>query len=267
MLTDDYAPGAPDWTDLGSRDTTAAAAFYAALFGWEFRPGGPESGGYGMFLRDGKTVAGMGPLQDSGAHPAWTVYFMTADADATTALVTEHGGTVRVPPMAIPGQGRLAAYTDPTGAEFAVWEPGGTKGLEHVGPWALCWTELYTPDAGRAKDFYGAVLAWDYEDMPLPDNEGAAGTYTVVSRAGGGQDGSHGGILQLGPDLLPGGVGYWQPYFGVDDCDAVVARATEGGGAVLMPATDMAGIGRIALLADPEGCFFAVLTPAEAMMS
>lgn len=265
MLTDDYVPGAPNWIDLGSRDTGAAAVFYASLLGWEFQPGGPEAGGYGMFVRDGKTVAGIGPLRDTGAHPAWTVYFHTADADATTTLVENSGGTVRVPPMEILDQGRLAAYTDPTGAEFAVWEPGTTRGLEHVGPWALCWTELYTPDAKQAKDFYAAVLAWDYEDLPLPAEEGAPSTYTIVSRSGGGQDGSHGGILQLGPDLLPRGSAYWQPYFGVDDCDAAVARATEGGGAVLMSASDIEGIGRIALLTDPEGSFLAVLTPAEAM--
>lgn len=261
MLTNDYVPGAPDWIDLGSLDTEAAAAFYSALFGWEFRPGGPEAGGYGMFVRDGKSVAGLGPLQDTGAHSAWTVYFQTADADATTALVEKSAGIVRVPPMAIFDQGRLATYTDPTGAEFGVWEPGTNKGLEHVGPWGLCWTELYTPDTARAKEFYAAVLAWDYEDMPLPGDP-PSGTYTVVSRSGGGQDGSHGGMMQLGPDLLPTGTAYWQPYFGVDDCDAVVAKATAGGGAVLMPATDMEGIGRLALLTDPEGAFFALLTPA-----
>ncbi|MFF6958974.1 VOC family protein [Streptomyces sp. NPDC008317] len=266
MLTNDYVPGAPDWIDLGSRDTTAAAAYYGSLFGWEFEPGGPASGGYGTFVRDGATVAALGPLQDTGAHPAWTVYFETADADATTAAVEENGGTVRVPPMDVFDQGRLASYTDPTGGEFGVWQPGTNKGLDHVGPWGLCWTELYTPRAQRAKDFYAAVLAWDYEDMPLP-GDASADVYTVVSRSGGGQDGSHGGILQLGPDLLPTGTAYWQPYFGVDDCDAVVARATEGGGTALLPPTDMAGVGRLALLTDPEGAFFAVLTPAASMTS
>jgi predicted enzyme related to lactoylglutathione lyase len=86
-----------------------------------------------------------------------------------------------------------------------------------------------------------------------------------VSRSGGGQEGSHGGIMQLGADMLPGGAGYWQPYFAVADCDAVAAKAASNGGSTVMPPTDMSGVGRIALLKDPEGAFFALLTPEESM--
>jgi predicted enzyme related to lactoylglutathione lyase len=265
MLTNDYVPGAPNWLDLGSRDTEAAAAFYTSLFGWEYQPGGPEAGGYGMFVRDGRTVAALGPLQGADATSAWTIYFNTPDADATTAVVQKAGGAVRVPPMDVFDQGRFAAYTDPAGAEFAVWEPKANAGLEHVGDWGLCWTELYTPEAEQAKGFYREVFAWDYADMPLPEPS-PAGTYTIVSRTGGGMDGSHGGIMQLGPDMLPtGGTAYWQPYIGVDDCDAIVAKAVEGGGSVLMSASDIEGVGRVALLKDREGAYFALLTPAEQM--
>jgi predicted enzyme related to lactoylglutathione lyase len=258
MLTTDYVPGAPSWIDLGSRDTDAAAGFYKALFGWEFQSAGPDSGGYGMFQLDGRTVAALGPLQEESATPAWTVYFETADADTTAQAVEQAGGAVRFAPMDVFDQGRLAGFTDPTGARFAVWQPRANRGLDHVGDGALCWTELYTPDAEKARDFYQKVFAWDTEGMPLPDG---AGTYHVVSRSGGGREGSHGGILQLGPDQLPDGTAYWQPYFAVADCDGAVATATGKGATVLMPATDMQGIGRIALLRDPEGAFFAVLSP------
>ncbi|WP_329132844.1 VOC family protein [Streptomyces sp. NBC_01476] len=262
MLTNDYVPGAPSWIDLGSRDTEAAAAFYKAVLDWDFQPMGPEAAGYGMLQLAGQTVAGLGPLQEAAAQPAWTVYFETADADATSEAVEAAGGSVRFAPMKVFDQGRLAGYTDPGGAEFAVWEPAATKGLDRVGPGALCWTELYTPDGEQARRFYGTVFHWDFEDMPLPQG---SGTYIVASRAGGGQEGSHGGIMQLAADRLPDGLSYWQPYFGVADTDALTARTTEKGGSVLMPPTDMEGVGRIALLRDPEGAFFALLTPAESM--
>ncbi|MFI0937862.1 VOC family protein [Streptomyces sp. NPDC021020] len=258
MLTNDYVPGAPNWVDLGSRDVPAAAAFYGELLGWQFGPAGPEAGGYGMFTFGSETVAALGPLQDPDARPAWTVYFHTADADATTKAVEQAGGSVRFPPMPVAGHGRLAGCTDPSGAEFAVWEPGTTPGLDRVGAHALCWTELYTTDAARAKEFYGSVLAWDYEEVPLP---GDAGSYVIASRSGGGQEGSHSGIMQLGAGLLPEGTSYWQPYFSVDDVDATVAKAAERHAAVLMPGTDMPGVGRLALLRDPEGAFFALLHP------
>jgi predicted enzyme related to lactoylglutathione lyase len=258
MLTNDYVPGAPNWVDLGTRDTEAAAAYYKALFGWDFQSAGPEAGGYGQFQLAGQTVAAMGPLQDADAKPAWTIYFESADADATTKAVEQAGGSVRIPPMDVFDQGRLAGYTDPGGADFAVWQPGANKGLDRVGAGGLCWTELYTTDSEQAKNFYGTVFDWDYEDTPLP---GDAGRYVIASRSGGGQEGSHSGIMQLGPDMLPGGTAYWQPYFAVADCDAVAAKAVEKGGSVLMPPTDMEGVGRMALLRDPEGAFFALLTP------
>jgi predicted enzyme related to lactoylglutathione lyase len=258
MLTTDYVPGAPDWLDLGSRDTATAAAFYKALFGWEFKLSGPEAGGYGMYELDGQIVAAGGPLEDRGAGPAWTLYFETADADATARAVEQAGGSVRTAPRDVDGHGRLARLADPAGAAFAVWQPGTTRGLDRVGSGGLCWTELYTPDGAEAKRFYGSVFSWDSEDMPLP---GGAGVYTVVSRAGGGQELSHGGLMQLAPELLPDG-SYWQPYFAVSDADVAVESATANHGTVVTPATDMEGVGRIALLKDPEGAPFGVLEPA-----
>ncbi|MEU7241323.1 VOC family protein [Streptomyces sparsogenes] len=51
---------------------------------------------------------------------AWTPYFHTPDADATAALVTEAGGTVRAAPFDVFDEGRMAQFTDPGGARFAV---------------------------------------------------------------------------------------------------------------------------------------------------
>ena len=68
MLGTDFRTGSPVWIDLGSPDTQAAAAFYTAVFGWEFASAGPEGGGYGFFQKDGGTVAGLGPLTEQGAE-------------------------------------------------------------------------------------------------------------------------------------------------------------------------------------------------------
>ncbi|HET6634537.1 MAG TPA: VOC family protein, partial [Streptomyces sp.] len=117
MLTTSYVPGAPVWLDLGARHIDAAADFYRRLFGWEFVSAGPEAGGYGFLRQDGRTVAGLGPLTEEGASPSWTVYFHTPDADATAKTVEQAGGSVRVPPADVFGYGRMAAFTDPAGAD------------------------------------------------------------------------------------------------------------------------------------------------------
>ncbi len=262
MLTTTYVPGVPNWIDLGTTDIEAASAFYGSLFGWAFLSAGPDAGGYGMFTLGEKVVAAVGPLTEEGAASGWTVYFDTADADATAKAVEQAGGTVRFGPFDVFSQGRMAGFTDPAGARFAVWQAGETKGLDAVtDPNTLAWTELFTTDTGQAKSFYASVFGWETQDTPL---DGGA-TYTVLSPAGGGQQAAHGGIMAISDEM--GEAGFkpqWGVYFETGDCDAVAALADAQGGSVIMPPTTMEGIGRMAQLADPFGARFSVITSSTA---
>jgi len=259
MLTTKYVPGAPNWVDLGVPDVDAAVRFYGGLFGWQFQSAGPDAGGYGMFTLGGKTVAAVGPLMEQGAASSWTLYFETADANATADAVRQAGGTVKAEPLDVFTAGRMAQFTDPAGALFAVWQPGETVGLDAVtDPGTLCWTELHTTDPSAAKSFYQAVFGWATQDMPMGDF-----SYTVIRPAGGGDESSQGGIVPLSPEMVAAGMSArWLPYFEVANCDAVVAKATEQGGTVTYPAQDVPGVGRFASLADPSGAAFNVITSA-----
>jgi predicted enzyme related to lactoylglutathione lyase len=63
--------------------------------------------------------------------------------------------------------------------------------------------------------------------------------------------------------FLPEGVpSHWTVYYGVDDTDAVLAKARELGGSVLSPAEDTPH-GRMATLADPMGATFNVISVGE----
>ncbi|MFF5932305.1 VOC family protein [Streptomyces sp. NPDC012508] len=256
MLGTDFTKGSPSWVDLGSPDTAVAAAFYTAVFGWEFASAGPDAGGYGFFQQDGKTVAALGPLTETGASSAWTLYFQTPDADATVKTTESAGGTVRAEPMDVMTAGRMAQLTDPAGADFAVWQPGETKGLDKASENnTLCWAELHVPDPTAALDFYGKLFGWRSQEMEAPGM-----TYRVLSTAEGDlEDATFGGVAELQEG---GNQSRWIPYFAVTDADDVVARAQGNGGSVLMPAADIPDVGRIAWLADPFGAPFAVLKPA-----
>ncbi|GAA1957978.1 VOC family protein [Kitasatospora viridis] len=256
MLTTDFAPGAPNWIDLGSPDTAASQDFYGRLFGWTFDSAGPDGGGYGFFRQDGRTVAALGPLTEEGATSAWTLYFHTADADRTAELVARAGGTVRFGPFDVFTAGRMANLTDPTGARFAVWQPGTTRGLEAVTTvGTLCWTELHTTNPEAAKPFYRTVFEWLEQDVPFGDF-----TYTVVSPTGGGTDASQGGIATLLDTDRAAHMGsYWLPYFEVAQVDATVAQALELGGTARGEVVEEPGVGRFVQLADPHGAAFSVI--------
>ncbi|MEV5510755.1 VOC family protein [Streptomyces orinoci] len=257
MLGTNFVTGAPNWIDLGTPDVEAAAAFYGAVFGWEFQSAGPESGGYGFCQQDGKTVAAIGPLTEEGASSAWTVYFQTPDADATAKAVEQGGGSVRMAPSDVMEAGRLAAFTDPGGAEFAVWQPGAVKGFELASvDNALCWAELHAADATAVYAFYRGLFGWRGEDMEVPGM-----VYKILATAEGEpESAAFGGMAPLQEGDRP----RWIPYFAVADADEKVTKAQEGGGSVVMPASDVPDVGRIAWLADPFGAVFAVLKPAPA---
>ncbi|MFJ3635699.1 VOC family protein [Streptomyces sp. NPDC090112] len=265
MLGTDFRTGSPNWLDLGSPDTAAAASFYGAVFGWEFASAGPEAGGYGFFRRGGKTVAALGPLTEDGARSAWMHHFMTPDIHATAAAVRDGGGTVRTEPMDVMGEGMLAQFTDPQGAEFACWQPGHTAGIEVASVEnSLVWAELHVPDPIADIAFYAELFGWRYAEMQTPGM-----TYRVLSTADGDQeDASFGGVAPLG-DGAGGPAGgedaRWVPYFHVSDVDATIARAEQHGGTVLMPAADVPEVGRIGWLADPFGAVFALLRPDPRM--
>ncbi|MFG3515031.1 VOC family protein [Streptomyces bobili] len=256
MLTTRFVNGAPNWLDIGTTDIDRAAAFYGALFGWRFVSAGPDAGGYGFFQLDGRTAAGgMGSAPEQGPA-SWTVYFRTADADATCEAAEQAHGRVLFPPMDVMGQGTMAIIVDPAGVPFGVWQPGRLAGLDVAGePGSLCWVELYTPDIAAAAAFYRSTLGLETSGVPFP-----GGTYTCVNPAGGGEESMFGGVVPLADDPTEAPhPPYWLPYVEVADVDAVVARAEELGGTVRLGGTDIEGVGRVARLADPDGSRFAVI--------
>ncbi|NRQ38253.1 VOC family protein [Nonomuraea sp. NN258] len=255
MLTTSYVPGSVCWIDAVTPDLEATTAFYTGLFGWTAVSLGPEHHDYRLCQVDGRTVAGIGRLGDTTPGPLWLVYFQTPDADAVAKAVEQAGGTVHAPPYDIPGQGRMATFADTAGATFAVWQPGENAGLGQVTePPSLSWVELHVAEPAAVRGFYRSVLDWTITDMPMGDM-----TYPVVSPANGDESSSLAGIveLQVGEE-----VPHWLPYFEVTDCDATTALAQQLGGLVRAPATSVDGVGRFAVLSDPHGIRFAVITSA-----
>jgi predicted enzyme related to lactoylglutathione lyase len=115
------------------------------------------------------------------------------------------------------------------------------------------WYELMTPDLEDAKRFYGEVVGWTAQEIPM---EG--GAYTMLSMNGEGV----GGAMPLSDAHKAQGVPpNWTAYVCVDDCDAAAEKAKRLGGAVMNPPTDIPGIGRFAIIADPHGAVIAIMKP------
>ncbi|MFB7223318.1 VOC family protein [Streptomyces sp. NPDC056227] len=266
MLTTGFVTGSPNWLDLGTPDLDRATTFYQGLFGWDFVPGGPETGGYGMFMLDGKSVAGAMTVTPEQAKSSWSVYFQTPDVDATAKAVEQAGGAVPFQPMDVLDFGRMGGFTDRGGAYFGTWQPKKNTGLGVVGvPRSLCWAELYTPDVPAAAAFYGRVFGWETHQVAYP---GGGGSYTLIRTKGGGEHADFGGLVPLEAVATQGVLGpHWLPYFEVDDCDATVADVERLGGKLTLEPMEMEGVGKFANVADPYGAQFAVIKSSDASES
>jgi uncharacterized protein len=249
--TSPWPAGVPCWMDLTVPDVDAAKAFYSAVLGWTFAPTEEEYGGYTIATVGDRAAAGIGPMPQ-GAHPAWTLYLASDDADATAAAVTENGGTVVLPPGDVGPLGRMFIAADPTGAVFGVWQAGTHIGASVVNePGALVWEDLRSPDPDAARAFYRSLFGYATApvDMAGPD-------YTTFHLPG--EEAPLGGIGGMfGADDSPA---HWLIYFAVADLDDAVGAAEANGGRVLARDID-SPFGRMATLADPAGATFMAIQP------
>jgi uncharacterized protein len=112
------------------------------------------------------------------------------------------------------------------------------------------WYELMTTDADAAAAFYAKILPWTVGNQP---------DYREIQAT----EGGIGGMLPLTAEMTAGGARpSWVGYIMVNDVDKMVESVEHGGGRVYMPARDMAGVGRFAMVTDPHGAAFYVMKPA-----
>lgn len=115
------------WTELATPNAKIAKAFYAELFGWDIQELDMSGFPYHIIsTSSGQQVGGIYEMsgQEFQNLPAlWLIYFLVSELDATAKKVEALGGSVRVPPSAIPGFGRYCIIQDPTGGIVALFEP------------------------------------------------------------------------------------------------------------------------------------------------
>lgn len=115
------------------------------------------------------------------------------------------------------------------------------------------WYELMTTDQDAAEAFYRAVVGWKMADAGQPGMR-----YTVLSAG----DRGMGGIMAIPAEAARGGARPgWLGYVGVPDTDGAAKRIVEAGGAIHRAPDDIPSVGRFAVVADPGGALFQLLTP------
>ena len=119
-------------------------------------------------------------------------------------------------------------------------------------PSKFIWYELLTTDLAGAEAFYKTVIGWNTERwqgaMPYvianARETGVAGMMTIPEEA-----------------KAMGQPPTWLAYLHVDDVDTATESLRKAGGKVHREPADIPEIGRFAVVADPQGAAFMLMTP------
>src|SRR6202161_582173 len=115
----------------------------------------------------------------------------------------------------------------------------------HYTPGTFSGIDLTTPDQAASKRFYGELLGWSFQDLPV--GEGAVYSMAAV-------DGQPVAAIAPQPDQQrdAGAPPLWNSYISVDSADAVVDRATSLGGTAHAPAFAVMQAGRVGVVEEPH---------------
>jgi len=211
------------WHELLTTDTAAAAAFYPRVVPWRTQPSSMP--GYTLWMAGQTQIGGL------------------------MALPQGLGAKVVKAPADIPNVGRFAVLSDPQGATFALFTPGGGPPPGAEPPQGgFSWHELATTDLLGALRFYGELFSWR---KGRAHDMGPQGVYQMFEHAGN----PVGGMCNVqGPSTAPS----WLSYVHVADSNRAVAAAKAAGGRLMHGPIEVPGGSWIALMMDPQGGAFAV---------
>ena len=256
---DNHPAGDFCWIELHTSDQNAAKKFYGSLFGWtpHDSPMG-DAGVYTEFKLQGREAAAGCSLRpdekSQGIPPYWLIYITVENADDAVAKAQQLGGKIFMAAFDVMDAGRMAIIQDPTGAVFCVWQAKKNAGIgiaQVAG--TLCWADLSTPDPKRAADFYSGLFGWQAFAAPN-DPSGYLHIKNGEQHIGGIPPAAH---------RQPGTPPHWLAYFLVDEVDASANKAKDMGAKLYLAPMTMEGVGRMSVIADPQGAVFAIFKSAR----
>ncbi len=121
----------------------------------------------------------------------------------------------------------------------------------------VVWHDLMTSDVPKTMHFYAELLGWTYQIEHSSDFvwKSGEGDYPLIFNNGE----AHGGFVEIKKDLPS----RWVAYVEVKNVDAVTANAKTLGATISRNPFDVPGVGRSAVIRDPQGAIICPFIPAH----
>jgi predicted enzyme related to lactoylglutathione lyase len=220
-------PGDIVYVSLWVPDVERAAAFFAAVLGWQYTAGSSPRG---------RQVEGVTPSHGLwGGRDRSTLFlcFAVDDVEAAVRRVQVAGGRAEGPRSE--PYGAVADCVDDQGLPFAIVS-APDESTPAGGPSDLAYITMEVVDSERARAFYGSVLGWRFTPGRIPDGWNVEDVRPMVGMAGGHDQ----------PTVVP--------MYGVENIAAAVARVRDAGGTATDPQRQPYGV--TAVCTDDQGTRF-----------
>lgn len=237
------------WNGIISTNPAKTLAFFPEVLGWTHQDIDMGGEKVSMLSNEGRPLAHVRTPQMEGEPSWWNNYLRVDDVDAVAAKVAAAGGKVVVEPTDIV-PGRFATITTPSGAFMTLFKEANTEDADApVGVGELHWVDLHSTAIDEDLTFIHDALGLKTQEMPMP-----TGPYHILEPETPTRGGAMTGQNPKAPSM-------WMAWIQVEDVEATLGRAERNGGAVVAPAWDAEGVGRMAIIADPAGVTFGVIKP------
>lgn len=241
------------WHGIITTNVERAKAFYPEVLGWQVMTAMMGESEATMFAAGGVPRLHVSEPHMPGMPSHWENYLRVTDVDATTRAAEANGGKILVPPMDIP-PGRFSAVASPSGAVLHLFHEADAERSQNppAGTGSIHWTELHSTNLDADLAWLKSTLGVKVETMPMD----GGGTYYILN----GDNGPLGGAMA---GMNPNAPAYWLTWVEVDNADDALDRVKRHGGTAMTPVMEMPNIGRMAVVADPTGGVFGVITPPK----
>jgi uncharacterized protein len=119
----------------------------------------------------------------------------------------------------------------------------------------FCWNELVTPNVRKAKEFYGKVFDWEFEENKAGDI-----AITMIK-----SNKKLVGNIKAKPQKEQNEetLSQWLAYILVENLEHSIERATKHGSTIIKPISQVGELGRYAIITDPDGAHLALWENAK----
>jgi len=122
-------------------------------------------------------------------------------------------------------------------------------------PGKIVWHDLITDTPEQSQAFYSGLFGWEFEAIGRTMGMGSNSAYTIIRHEGR----MIGGMIDQNKLRTTEDISQWMPLMSVDDMGVALARVQANSGTVLTPETEMADRGSLAVIADPQGAYIALV--------